>query len=137
MRFLALLFLLPSVCFAGDWSKEDTYRQTALTVLLVADFGQTRWIAKHAFSDRPGSYTGFTEPPSTISVESHYETSPLLGRHPSIGKVNNYFMAAIIGHAAISNVLPRGWRNGWQYFWIGAEANQVNHNRRIGIKMDF
>lgn len=123
---LLLLAALAPPCHADDWTREDTYRQAALTALLVVDWGQTRWIAKH---------NGMTEPDQY--PQNAGETNCVLGRYPSIGKVNNYFAASIVGHAAIAYMLPRGWREGWQYVWIGAEANQVNRNRAIGIKIDF
>lgn len=117
MRTIVLAFLFPSLCFAEDWSHEDTYRQSALTFLLVADWAQTRTTAKT---------------PSKFA-----ETNKLLGEHPSVGQVNNYFLSGIVGHAAISYLLPSDWRKGWQYVWIGIEAQKVYHNRSIGVQFSF
>jgi len=127
LRFLfrGVFFLLPSLCFADDWSKEDSYRQTALTVLLVADWGQTRWAIKQ------------NEKNCVRPCQVYEEGNPILGKHPSIGKTNNLIGASIIGHAAIAYILPRQWREGWQYVWIGVEANAVNRNQSIGIKFNF
>lgn len=100
-----------------DWTREDTYRQAALTALLVVDWGQTRYIAKHPLQ--------------------HKEMNQFLGEHPSVNRVNNYFTATIISHAVISAVLPSDWRKGWQYVWIGIEFGTVQRNRSIGIKVDF
>lgn len=116
-RLLALLLLLPSLCFAGDWSREDTYRQSALTGLLIADWAQTRYIAKHS--------------------NTFYETNTVLGKYPSVGRVDNYFALSIVAHAAISTVLPNAWRQGWQYVWIGIELEKVAHNHSIGVRMNF
>jgi hypothetical protein len=134
-RLLALLLLLPSLCFAGDWAREDTYRQSALTVLLIADWAQTKWVVHHASQtvDMSNAYS----PNNYKTYEGAYETNPLLGRHPSAQRVNFYFATTIAVHAGISYFLPSGWREGWQYVWIGVEANQVNRNRAIGIKMNF
>jgi hypothetical protein len=120
----AFLVLMLGCAKAGDWSTEDTYRQAAVTALLVADWGQTRWIAKH---------NGLTEP-GRFPVDAG-ERNPILGKYPSGGKVDAYFAAAIVGHAAISYVLPPDWRKGWQYVWIGLELGTVNANRAVGIKM--
>lgn len=117
MRIMALALLLPSLCFAEDWSREDTCRQSALTVLLIADWAQTRNSVK-----RPNEFS---------------ETNKLLGEHPSTGKVNNYFMVGIAGHAAVSYLLPPDWRQGWQYIWIGIEVQKVYHNHSIGVKLTF
>ena len=100
-----------------DWTREDTYRQGGLTVLLIVDWGQTRWIARHPLQ--------------------HKEMNQFLGEHPSVSRVNNYFAASILGHAAISAVLPPDWRKGWQYVWIGIELGYVQNNHSIGIKVDF
>jgi len=119
MRILALLFLLPSLCFADDWSKEDTYRQAALTALLVADWAQTRYIAKN-----PDKF-------------HEIDASRFIGEHPSTGKVNVYFATYIVSNATVSYLLPQNWRQAWQYLYIGYETKTVLKNRSIGIKMDF
>jgi hypothetical protein len=101
------------------WTREDSYRQSAVTALLVADWAQTRYATKHP--------------------QDRYKevANPILGSRPTIGKTNNYFSLSIIGHAAISYMLPPAWRHGWQYIWIGVEANAVYYNHNIGVKMDF
>jgi len=118
MRTLALLLLAgcASIAQADDWSTADTVRQGVVTALLIADWAQTRWIVKNP-------------------VDSH-ERNPILGEHPSAGQVNTYFAVAVIGHAAISYVLPRGWRDGWQYVWIGVELETVRANY-VGIRYGF
>jgi hypothetical protein len=128
MRFvLYILLLLPSAASAhDDWTTGDTVRQGVVTALLVVDWGQTRWIVKNP-----------TDPVRDGTYNWRAEANPILGSYPSIGKVNTYFTAAIIGHAAVSYFLPRGWRDGWQYVWIGAEINQIAHNRSMGIKIAF
>ena len=115
MRYL-ILMLFPSICFAGDWTTADTLRQGAFTGLAIADWAQTRYISKHP---------------------EFYETNQILGSHPSTGKVDTYFAASIVGHAVISYMLPPAWRQGWQYVWIGVEAQKVVHNHSIGIKFNF
>ncbi len=118
MRFLAILLFLPSVAFGEDWSTKDTIRQGVFTGITMMDWAQTRYIAKHPIEFR--------------------ETNPVLGKHPSIGSVNNYFAVSIIGHAAVSYMLPAGaWREGWQYVWIGIEVGAVAHNYSMGIRMSF
>lgn len=116
MRYL-LFLLFPCSCMAGDWTTADTVRQGVFTGLTVIDWAQTRYIAKH---------------PYTFS-----ETNGVLGDHPSVGKVNNYFATAIVGHAAVSYMLPPAWREGWQYVWIGVESQKTYHNHSIGIRFSF
>lgn len=127
MRFLALLLLLPTLSHADDWTREDTYRQTALTVLLVADWAQTSWAIK-----KNENHCSYPEP-----CRSYEEGNPLLGTHPSIGKLNILVGTGIIGHAAVARILPRELREGWQYVWIGIETNAVYRNHQVGIKFHF
>jgi hypothetical protein len=115
MRYV-LLMLFSTSCFAGDWTTADTARQATFTGLAVIDWAQTRYIAKHP---------------------EFYETNAVLGPHPSTGRVDLYFPVAIVGHAAISYILPPSWRQGWQYVWIGVETQKTTHNHSIGIKMSF
>jgi hypothetical protein len=105
-----------------------------LTALLVTDWAQTRWLVKHPQSDQVCTSTGTT---TTCSTQQRFESNPLLGAHPSIGKANNLIAASIIGHAAIAYMLPPAWREGWQYVFIGIEAGAVYHNHSVGLKMDF
>lgn len=131
MRSLPLLLAL--VTFAAraeDWTREDTYRQAALTTLLIADWAQSRWAIKH---NEKTNYCASGSSPCTL----YEEDNPLLGKHPSVGKANNLIAASIVGHAAIAYLLPRGWREGWQYVWIGVEANAVFRNRAVGVKLEF
>lgn len=135
MRYaLLLLSALALPCHADDWTTADTARQGALTALLVADWGQTRWIVKHP---RDQIQSCASQAPCSRTYESRSESNRLLGERPSIGKVNNYFAAFALGHAAISYVLPKEWRQGWQYIFIGTEIDAVLANRSMGVKMEF
>lgn len=120
MRYIILLLLLPSLCFAGDWDREDTFRQTAFSVLLIADWGQTLNAAKDQKKFRE---TGLA--------------TRIIGEHPSVAEVNSYFVSSLIAHAAISYLLPSPWRKVWQYVWIGAETNQVYRNYQVGARINF
>jgi hypothetical protein len=128
VRLIAILLLLPSLCFAGDWTREDSYRQTALTALLIIDWGQTRYIVKHPIDPK--------RPDGTYNWRKE-GYNPILREQPSIGRVNNYHAAVIVGHAAIGMILPPDWRKSWQYVWIGIEADTVYRNHHIGIKVNF
>lgn len=101
----------------GLWSSEDTYRQALSTALLGADWAQTRSIAK--------------------GIPGIHETNKLLGQHPSVGMVNNYFAASALADAVIASQLPPEWRKIFQYGTIGLEAPTVGRNKfvfNIGMK---
>jgi hypothetical protein len=116
MRVAVLLLALSGFAHADDWTRTDTARQAAYTVLHLADWAQTRYIATHA---------------------NFSETNVMLEERPSLGRVNNYFAATLIGHYAISAMLPAKYRPTWQYGTITIEAYCVLHNRAIGIGMQF
>lgn len=105
-------FLIAASLNAADWTTADTARQTACVSLLAADWCQTRQIVK-----TPGMY----------------ETNPLIGRHPSLNRVNTYFISAIVGHTLLSyNLTPKN-RKRFQYATIGLEAAVVGRNYHIGL----
>jgi len=93
-------------------------RQFASLGLLGADWAQTRTIAKNPYQ--------------------WHETNPILGQHPSVGNVNNYFAAAMLGHTLLANLLPPEYRKLLQYGTIGLEAPVVGKNKfKLGIGMTF
>jgi len=116
---LVLVFVLfPSLCQAGEpWGTTDYALAGAAVAALAVDWGQTRHIAKnpHRFA----------------------EQNPLLGPAPSVGKVDAYFVGAMVGTVALAHVLPSDWR---QLFLAGVltlELGVVQQNRSLGIKMAF
>lgn len=113
--FVGLLALcLASCSSASSWTRGDTARQAAVIGLLAVDHHQTQTIAK--------------EP------EKWKEYNPILGRHPSEGKVDAYFLSLAVGHTAIAAVLPEKYRKWWQYIYIGAEGFCIIHNFGEGIR---
>ena len=115
MKKIILLCLIMSSLFAhmseGDWQKEAIYQ-----ALLVADWGQTRYIA---------------------SSEDYYETNPLLGKTPSIAKVNKYFVSASLLHLGITYLLPDEYKGYWLKSTILIQAAYVTNNAYIGIGFKF
>lgn len=81
---------------------------------------------------------------TTLDIRKHpgfSETNPILGRHPSDGKVIGYFAACGISHAVITHSLVNaGWTKtaaAWEAASIGMELNFVDHNYTIGLKARF
>lgn len=66
-----------------------------------------------------------------------YEKNPILGKHPSKDKINAYFGATGLGHAAISYALPDPWDKIFQMLSIGVEGEPVMDNRRVNDKARF
>lgn len=97
---------------AAEPSKEQVI---AASALLAADWLQTRYIARHP--------------------DQFFEHNPLLGRHPSIGRVNTHFLGAfLLGYT----LTQWGYCNRSCYsVFIALEGANVARNFSIGIKFEF
>lgn len=115
--FIILIFLLPSLVYAGSWDKTDTILEVTWQGLHQIDWAQTRYIAKNP--------------------DKLYERNPIMGRHPSIGKVNTYMGISAIVHPIVSYILPKPYKRYWQYISIGVSGGCVLHNTNVGIRMSF
>jgi len=62
-----------------------------------------------------------------------YETNPILGKHPSAGEVNRYFLASAIVHVAVSWALPKEWKPVWQYAGIVVQTSVTVKNNEMGL----
>jgi len=102
---------------ADDWSVADRNREIAYFTLDAADWLQTRYIATH-----PDGYG---------------ELNPILGRHPSLGKVNMYFAGGSVAQFVVADVLPERWRKPWQILNISVESWCVGKNLSIGIRFQW
>lgn len=114
---IALCFGMAVSAHAQNWSTQDRALFSASSVLLVADWAQTRHIARnpHRF----------------------YEKNPILGEHPSLGRVNTYFATVLVANYFITDALSPKWRTAYQAGLIGVELVVIGNNKRLGIKMDF
>lgn len=108
---LSLILFLP-ITRAEEPSAE---LMTAAAVLTVADWAQTRYIARN-----PNDYR---------------ELNPILGSHPSVGKVNIYFSTVLLlGALGVST----GYINReFLYFYVGIEGSTVVRNYQVGVRFQF
>lgn len=84
------------------------------TLLICADWGQTRYIA---------------------TTPGYFETNPLLGRTPTTKQVDFHFIGAIGVNAGAGFLLPKKYR---KYFWGGVAVMQLNtvaRNYSIGVEV--
>jgi hypothetical protein len=66
------------------------------------------------------------------------ETNPILGEHPSVSDVNQYFLATAVGHALISHYIPSAkMTRVWQGTTIAIQRGYVIHNHSLGISIKF
>lgn len=115
MRYF-LLALLCSSLTAGDWTKQDTLAEAAVIASLYADWSQTRQIA---------------------ASPNLHECNPILGKHPSAHKVNQYFIASAVLHAVIAYKLPPKQRRIFQAVTFGVEAGCIANNYSLGVRVKF
>lgn len=111
---LALCALAAGTAQAAEWSTGDTWREVAYQGLLAVDCSQT--------------WRGSVEHPGQFE-----ETNPVMGSHPSKGRVIGVCVASSAGHYLISRALPDGWRDAWQGVTIFAEAYAVDNNWNNGL----
>ncbi len=112
---LALLLLSGSAC-AEPFTVDDWKREAAFAALTVMDWQQTHDIARH-----PGMF----------------ELNPLLGRHPSAGRIDRYFAASLLAHVALARILAPQYRVTFQRATIVAEAVVVGRNTYLGLRVQF
>ena len=114
---IAARSLLGALLFAAGqasaWTETDTARQVAYSALHVADWMQTRQIARQP--------------------DRFHETNPILGRHPSLGRVDAYMAGTLVLHAAVAYALPSPWRSWWQHVGIAVETGAAAGNAAIGL----
>ena len=120
--FLAITFLL-SVSLAiraDDWTKADTARQTAYSVLLGLDMLTTLDIKNHDDTHENGVIT-----------------RQLLGRNPETLPTVTYFAAVGVLNYAVARNLPKEWRPTWQTISAVFAGGHVINNWRIGLRPAF
>ena len=101
----------------ADWDRTDSMLLGSALTLTAIDWGQTRDIAQHP--------------------ERFSESNPILGAHPSVGRVDNYFLISMAGIVGLSAVLPSRTR---KYVLGGVtfvEAVVVINNHGAGIRVSF
>lgn len=112
-KLLASFFM--SVSLMGqEWTPADTKLEVAYLMLHTADWLQTLEIAES---------------------ERLYERNPILGRHPSRGEVNRYFIATGILHVVLAKALPPKPRHWFQGVTISMEAGCVGMNYNLGVRV--
>jgi hypothetical protein len=119
-RFVILLILIAfaPLSNAGEpWDGTDKALGAAALTLWAVDFGQTRYIANNP--------------------DRFYENNPLLGKHPSVSRVNNYFIGVGIAGYLLADHLSSANRKMFLATFAVIELGVTRHNRYVGIKIDF
>jgi len=104
---------------ANSWTMQDTLWEAAYLMTHVADWGQTRDISAQCGS---GGY---------------YEVNPVIGRCPSMSRVNLYFLSTALLHAGTATLLPKKYRRFFQTSTMVMEIGYITNNYNIGLKVNF
>ena len=107
------LFIATTASAKDKWTTKNTILQSTFAAVTVIDWAQTLHAARN-----PDKFT---------------ETNPILGSHPSKGRVNAYFPLYIASHTYIATKIDEPYRTLWQSFYIIWEVDAVNNNRTQGI----
>ncbi len=99
------------------WTGMDEAFEVAFVAVAYVDWRQTRAFTQKQYWD------------------GYYEANPILGKHPSPTTINQTFFCGIVGHYVVARMLPKKWRNVFQYVTLGLESGAVGHNFQVGIKM--
>lgn len=117
----ALVFVVLFTAYAGsdEWTTTDTALEVTYQVLHRIDWKQTLVIAS-----RPSEF---------------YEKDAAsdIGCHPTKRQVNRYMAYSAIGHLAMSYVLRKPWRTGFQMITIVDLEPTLRRNKRLGINISY
>lgn len=116
--WLAALLLFVRPCAAADpWDAGEKLLAGTALVTTVIDWGQTRYAMKH-----PGSWS---------------ESNRIMGAHPSMGRVNNYYGAVIVLGGVTAHLLPHEYRKLFLWGVTTVELMQVGRNYGLGLRTSF
>ena len=117
LKLLVALILCSSLAHAEPMTRTDNLWEAAYQVAQFVDWSQTRTIAQHP--------------------DRFMEYNPLLGRSPSIGRVDSWMAAGMVSHYIVSRSLNRRWRRTFQVVTALAEVGVVGNNQQAGIWLSF
>lgn len=109
-----LLAPLPAL---AQWTADALSLEGAYELVAAMDWAQTRTVAENP--------------------QSWHEYNSILGRHPSVAAVDNFFLAGAVLHPVVTAALPDAYRRWWQIGTLSIESAIVGRNRFIGLRMSF
>ncbi len=134
------VFFIPSPSVAADkWTKQNIIMEGMYQLLHFIDWSQTRYIAKSPSSSRRIiDFVDWEKKKYVFKYPKPFsEMNPVIGRHPSVSRVDQYFLITTFLHLAISHYLPENYRVAWQGMTIFVSGGMVGHNYSVGIKLDL
>lgn len=120
-KFLcAILLCFTSAVNAGwqDWTSEQRQWYVASNAMILADWSTTRDLTRRY-------------------DEGYRELNPILGSHPSIGRVNVHFVSALIGHYFLTDWLDGDNRTFYLQLITVSEGAITARNLGLGLRLRF
>lgn len=110
------LALLALPAHAREWTDDELRWGAALLATRLADWGQTRYVARNPDKFR--------------------EANPLLPDHPSMGDVNRHFLLGTAAMFALAHFVPQH-RVRILQAWVVIGGVATLHNAVIGVRIQF
>jgi len=129
---IVLLLAAPSTRALDRWTWQDTAWEAGYFGLALLDWRQTIYIASPHGVNFPAPGSTYWPP-----AYPHHEINPVLGSHPSIGRVTTYFALTSAAHLGIALALPNPWRRCFQVGTVGLEGFMVARNYHLGVSVHF
>lgn len=120
--------LIAAPAAADDWSREDTYRQAAYTVLHF-----TRW--SQARDNRPSELYL----PEDAAVYGPAPLSAYETRRVGRGDINRDYALSLAAHFVVARLLPEDYREAFQLVTIGVQGYGVldEYRTTVGFNLSF
>lgn len=112
---LILMFVVRSA-IAQEWTDGQKKLLAGALALTTIDMLQTTYIARNP--------------------DKWHELNPMMGPHPSVGRVRVYMIGSMIGMSLLSHYVPT-YRNQILTMWISIEGVNVARNAAIGVRVSF
>ena len=119
MKTMSVLGMALLLCVGPVVASKGTENTLALTAL-AADWLGTREMVNHPAYDPLGR-------------ELWSEVNPLLGRHPSVGDVDKYFLVAAATYLLVQQILPEPWDSRFRRLTIIVEVGCTASHFGIGV----
>lgn len=121
MMKLIILLIIILTCLSCTttpvkWTKTEKAKEAAWLILHAVDYKQTQYAMEEG---------GFKE------------LNPLLGEHPSEGRLNTFALLGAVLHFVTTHYIEKEYRAIWQNITIGTKAAVVGWNFHVGAKVEF
>ncbi|MCX6546490.1 MAG: hypothetical protein NTW40_00325 [Acidobacteria bacterium] len=128
---------------AATWTHTDTALEAVFWTTFAVDWLQTLEVARHPYwCISTPCIQGVLPDGSPVVVPAREdrfdrfsERNPLLGRHPSVRRVNAYFLATGLTYYLVTRKLSTRWRRAVTLTAISLEVITVNGNIQAGIRI--